>query len=122
MLEQQDFVETIRNSGESLLTIINDILDFSKIEADRLELENQPFLLRECIESALDLLAAKAAEKGLDLAYFIDEQTPEAIVGDITRLRQMLVNLLSNAVKFTEQGEVVLSVSATPVAKDVARG
>jgi signal transduction histidine kinase/DNA-binding response OmpR family regulator/HPt (histidine-containing phosphotransfer) domain-containing protein len=118
-LEQQDFVETIRNSGESLLTIINDILDFSKIEADRLELENQPFMLRECIESALDLLAVRAADKGLDLAYFIDEQTPEAIVGDITRLRQVLVNLLSNAIKFTEQGEVVLSVSTAPASADV---
>ena len=117
-LEQQDFVETIRNSGESLLTIINDILDFSKIEADRLELESQPFLLRECIENALDLLAAKAAEKSLDLAYVVAEQTPEAIVGDITRLHQVLVNLLTNAIKFTEQGEVVLSVSAAPAAED----
>jgi signal transduction histidine kinase len=111
-LEQRDFVETIRNSGETLLTIINDILDFSKIEADRLELEKQPFHLRECIESALDLLAIRASEKGLDLAYMIDAKTPEAIVGDVTRLRQILVNLLSNAIKFTEQGEVVLSVSS----------
>ncbi len=118
-LEQQDFVETIRSSGESLLTIINDILDYSKIEADRLELENQPLLLRECMESALDLLAAKAAEKGLDLAYSVAELTPEAIYGDITRLRQILVNLLSNAIKFTEQGEVVLSVSAEPVSEDI---
>jgi signal transduction histidine kinase/DNA-binding response OmpR family regulator len=109
--EQRDFVETIRNSGEALLTIINDILDFSKIEADRLELENQAFDLRECVESALDLLAARATEKGLDLAYLIDPLTPEAIVGDVTRLRQILVNLLSNAIKFTEQGEVVLTVS-----------
>ena len=110
--EQRDFVETIRYSGEALLTIINDILDFSKIEADRLELEDQAFDLRECVESALDLLAAKAAEKGLDLAYLIDPETPEVITGDVTRLRQILVNLLSNAVKFTEKGEVVLSVSS----------
>ena len=109
--EQHDFIETIRYSSEALLTIINDILDFSKIEADKLELENQAFDLRECIESSLDLLAARAAEKGLDLAYFIDPKTPEAIIGDMTRLRQILINLLSNAVKFTEQGEVVLSVS-----------
>ena len=89
--EQIDFTEVIRNSGENLLTIINDILDFSKIEADKLELENQPFHLRDCVESALDLLAPKAAEKGLDLAYLIDEATPEAIYGDVTRLRQVLV-------------------------------
>jgi signal transduction histidine kinase/DNA-binding response OmpR family regulator/HPt (histidine-containing phosphotransfer) domain-containing protein/PAS domain-containing protein len=114
-LEQRDFVETIRYSGDALLTIINDILDFSKIEADKLELENQPFDLRECVESALDLLATSAAEKGLDLAYMIDPDTPEAIVGDVTRLRQVFVNLLSNAVKFTEQGEVVLSVSSETI-------
>ena len=110
--EQRDFVETVRTSSEALLTIINDILDFSKIEADKLELEYQPFDLRECVEGALDLLAASAAAKGLDLAYSIDPHTPEAIVGDVTRLRQVLVNLLSNAVKFTERGEVVVSVSA----------
>ena len=109
--QQREFVETIRDSGDALLTIINDILDFSKIEADRLELENQPFDLRECVESALDLLAARAAEKGLDLLYVIDPSAPEAIVGDVTRLRQILVNLLSNAVKFTEKGEVVLRVA-----------
>ncbi|MBI1879740.1 MAG: GAF domain-containing protein, partial [Chloroflexi bacterium] len=110
--EQRDFSETIRNSSEALLTVINDILDFSKIEADKLELEYQPFDLRECLEGALDLLATRTAEKGLDLAYLIAPQTPEAIVGDVTRLRQILVNLISNAVKFTETGEVVLSVSS----------
>ncbi len=109
--EQREFTETVRNSSESLLTIINDILDFSKIEADRLDLEHQPFDLRECIEGALDLLASKAGEKGLDLAYLIAPGTPEAIVGDVTRLRQILANLLSNAVKFTERGEVVMSVA-----------
>jgi len=113
--EQSEFSETIRTSGEALLTIINDILDFSKIEADKLELEDQPFDLRACVESSLDLLATGAAEKGLDLAYQIDPVTPEAIVGDITRLRQVLVNLLSNAVKFTAQGEVVLTVSSEPM-------
>jgi signal transduction histidine kinase/CheY-like chemotaxis protein len=109
--EQHDYTETIRSSSESLLTIINDILDFSKIEADKLEVESQPFDLRECIEGSLDLLASKAAEKKLNLAYVIMPGTPEAIIGDITRLRQIFVNLLSNAVKFTEEGEVVLSVS-----------
>ena len=113
--EQSEFAETIRTSGEALLTIINDILDFSKIEADKLELENQPFDLRACVESALDLLGHRCSGKGPGLAYLIDPDTPEAIVGDITRLRQILVNLLSNAVKFTEQGEVVLSVSSEPV-------
>ncbi len=118
--EQRDFTETIRQSGEALLTIINDILDFSKIEADRLELESQAFDLRECIESSLDLLAPSAAEKGLDLAYLVALDTPEAVVGDVTRLRQILVNLLSNAVKFTEQGEVVLSVSSERLSSPAA--
>ena len=117
-LEQSDFVETVRYSSEALLTIINDILDFSKIEAGKLELEKQVFDLREGIESTLDLLAAKVAEKSLDLAYVIDPQTPEAMVGDMTRLRQILINLLNNAIKFTEQGEVVLYVSAQPIEND----
>jgi len=110
--EQNDYVETIRTSGDALLTLINDILDFSKIEAGKLELENQPFDLRTCVEEALDLLAPKAAEKGLELAYIIEEPAPNMLVGDVTRLRQILVNLLGNAVKFTETGEVVVSVSA----------
>jgi PAS domain S-box-containing protein len=111
--EQRDYAEVIRQSGDALLTVINDILDFSKIEVGKLELESQSFDLRECVESALDLVATRAAEKGLDLAYLIGDGTPIAIVGDVTRLRQILLNLLSNAVKFTEAGEVVLSVSAT---------
>jgi PAS domain S-box-containing protein len=110
--EQREYAEIVRQSGDTLLTVINDILDFSKIEAGRLELESQPFDLRECVESALDLVATRAAEKGLDLAYLIGDGTPAAVVGDVTRLRQVLLNLLSNAVKFTEAGEVVLSVSA----------
>jgi PAS domain S-box-containing protein len=108
---QRDFVETIRNSSDSLLTIINDILDFAKIESGKLELEEQPFNLRRCIESALDLVASIASAKGLELAYLIPPQTTEALVGDVTRLRQILANLLSNAVKFTEQGEVIVSVN-----------
>jgi signal transduction histidine kinase len=108
--EQRDYAETIRASGEALLTIINDILDFSKVEAGRLELEMQPFNLRDCIQEALDLLATQAAEKGLDLAYLIAPGTPEGIVGDITRLRQIIINLLNNALKFTKEGEVVVSV------------
>jgi signal transduction histidine kinase/DNA-binding response OmpR family regulator/HPt (histidine-containing phosphotransfer) domain-containing protein/PAS domain-containing protein len=115
--EQRDYLETVRQSGEALLTIINDILDFSKIEANRLEMEHLPFHLRDCVESSLDLMAGAAAEKGLDLAYTIDPQVPEAIVGDVTRLRQILVNLLSNAVKFTENGEVVLSITAERISR-----
>ena len=116
--EQRDFAATIRDSGDALLTIINDILDFSKIEAGRMDVEAHPFDLRECVESALDLIGPRAAEKGLDVAYqFIDAsagEVPVAIQGDVTRLRQILLNLLSNAVKFTEAGEVVLTVQ--PVA------
>lgn len=108
--EQREFVETIRISSDALLGVINDILDFSKIEAKKLELENQPFYLRHCIETALDLVASKAAAKGLDLAYIVEEETPDKLVGDITRLRQVLVNLVNNAVKFTERGEVVVRV------------
>jgi len=110
--EQAEFAETIRNSGEALLTIINDILDFSKIESGKLELEEQPFNLRTCIEESLDLLTPKAAEKGIELAYLFDPHTPNTIRGDITRLRQILVNLLSNALKFTHKGEVTVSVSS----------
>lgn len=110
--EQRDFTSTIRTSGEALLAIINDILDFSKIEAGKLELYNQPFSLRECVESSLDLLRAKAAEKRLELAYIMEDGVPEFIIGDVTRLRQILVNLLSNGVKFTAKGEVICTVSA----------
>jgi signal transduction histidine kinase/CheY-like chemotaxis protein len=110
--EQLEYANTIRDSGETLLTLINDILDFSKIEAGRMDIEQQPFDLRDCIESALDLVAARAAEKDLDIAYELGSEVPAAIQGDVTRLRQILLNLFSNAVKFTEKGEVVLSVSA----------
>jgi GAF domain-containing protein/CheY-like chemotaxis protein/anti-sigma regulatory factor (Ser/Thr protein kinase) len=112
--EQRDYAGTIRDSGDALLTIINDILDFSKIEAGRMDMEAQPFDLRECVESALDLVGARAAEKQLDIAYLFEGDVPLAASGDVTRLRQILLNLLSNAVKFTEQGEVVLSVGAKP--------
>ena len=109
--QQNDFVEIIRGSSDSLLAIINDILDFSKIESGRLDLEEHPFTLRHCVEEALDLVASQAAAKNLDLAYFIDTQTPNNIVGDVTRVRQILVNLITNAVKFTQIGEVVVFVS-----------
>ena len=109
--EQRDFASTIRDSGEALLTIINDILDFSKIEAGHMGIEAHPFDLRECVESALDLVSARAAEKRLDLAYLFEGELPMAINGDVTRLRQILLNLLSNAAKFTEAGEILVTVS-----------
>ncbi len=116
---QREFVETIRLSGDQLLVIINDILDFSKIESEKLELEYQPFDLRDCVEESLDLLASRAAEKDLDLAYIIENGTPNSITGDVTRLRQVLTNLLSNAIKFTEIGEVFVSVSAEKMHDDI---
>jgi len=110
--EQVSFVNTVRSSSDALLAIINDILDFSKIEAGKIELEQQPFFLRELVESSLDLIAPKMAEKHLDLAYIIDNNVPSRLIGDSTRIRQVLANFLSNSVKFTEQGEVVVSVSS----------
>jgi CheY-like chemotaxis protein/HPt (histidine-containing phosphotransfer) domain-containing protein len=112
--EQRSYVETIYSSSESLLTIINEILDFSKIESGKLELERRAFDLRVCIEEALDLLATKAGEKGLDLAYQLDDDVPTSVQGDVTRLRQVLVNLLSNGIKFTAAGEVVVHVKLDP--------
>ncbi|MCX6679022.1 MAG: response regulator [Methanothrix sp.] len=113
-IEQRDYLETIRSSGNALLAIINDILDYSKIDGDKLELEILPFDLAGCIEVSMDLVAAKAAEKGLELTYFQEDDVPTMLMGDEIRLRQILINLLGNAVKFTEKGEVVLSVSSTP--------
>jgi signal transduction histidine kinase/CheY-like chemotaxis protein len=108
--DQRDFAETVRSSGDALLTIINDILDFSKIEAGKMDLDQQPFDLLECVQSALDLMKLKASEKKLELACDVASDVPAAIVGDVTRLRQILVNLLGNAIKFTETGEVVATV------------
>jgi signal transduction histidine kinase/DNA-binding response OmpR family regulator/tetratricopeptide (TPR) repeat protein len=109
--EQREFAETIRSSGDALLSIINDILDFSKIEAGRIDLEQQPFDLRECVEGALGLVAGQASKKGLELGCWIDPQVPAGVLGDETRLRQILLNLLSNALKFTERGEVWVTVT-----------
>ena len=118
-LEQQDFLQTIRTSSDGLLDIINNILDFSKIEAGKLELETVPFNLHECVEDSLDLNAATAYEKGLELAFLISDDVPDALIGDVTRLRQILVNLVSNAVKFTDAGEVFLSVTQHSAQNDV---
>jgi len=119
--QQREFTEIIRNSGDNLLTVINDILDFSKIESGRLELEQEVFDLRECVEGTLDVLAPRAAQKGLDLLYEIQEPAPASVRGDTTRLRQILVNLVGNALKFTERGEVEITVTATAHAEDSVR-
>jgi signal transduction histidine kinase len=107
--EQRELVDIIRSSGDSLLTIINDILDFSKIESGKIELEAHPFELRHCVDDVLDLLAPKAAEKSLDLVALLDPQLPAEVVGDVTRLGQVLVNLIGNALKFTSRGQVTVA-------------
>jgi PAS domain S-box-containing protein len=112
---QTDYVRTIESSGESLLGIINDILDYSKIEAGRIELEIAPFDLRQCIDDALDLFAARARDKLVKLATAIAEGVPSHVAGDAARLRQILVNLVGNAVKFTDAGEIRVHLSAEPV-------
>lgn len=113
--EQADYVETLWTSGEHLLGLIDDILDFSKIESGNVELESRPFDLRICVEEALDLITGKAADKGLELTYEVRPGAPTKLLGDATRLRQVLVNLLSNAVKFTEKGEVEATLDAWPL-------
>ena len=110
--EQHDFMRTIRSSGHSLLAIINDILDFSKIEAGRLDLEAQPFDLVDTIEESLEVMVGAASVKKLDLAYTLAAGTPTTLIGDMIRVRQVLVNLISNAIKFTKQGEVVVEVKS----------
>jgi len=112
---QREYVEVIRGSGDSLLTIINDILDFSKIDAGKLELDLQAFDPQACIEDALELVAPQAFAKGLHVTYQIDSVLPAAIVSDITRVRQILFNLLSNAIKFTDTGDVTVTAAATPL-------
>src|SRR5512135_166490 len=108
---QADYVATIRDSGDALLSVINDILDFSKIEAGRIDLEHEPFDLRECVEQAVSLLSTKAAEKHIELTCLIDPAVPAALIGDESRVRQILLNLLSNSLKFTGAGEVSLTVT-----------
>jgi PAS domain S-box-containing protein len=111
---QRDYAETIRQSGDALLTIIDDILDFSKIESGRLRLDAAVFCLRECVENVLDLLTPRAESKHLELLYEIEDDVPDLVGGDEARLRQILMNLLSNALKFTSRGEVVLRVRCGP--------
>ena len=113
--EQTEYIEGIRNGGEALLTIINDILDFSSAENDKVELEHQPFSLKQLIDESLDLVAIQASQKGLNLSQTINYSTPDTIIGDHGRLRQILVNLLTNAIKFTDKGDISLSVSSKVV-------
>lgn len=116
--EQRDYTETIRHSGEGLLSVINDILDFSKIESGNMELEEHDFNLRNCIEEVLNLFAVKAAKANIDLLYKIDYNIPQQIIGDAHRLRQVLINLVGNAIKFTEKGEIFIGVSLAAPAED----
>jgi signal transduction histidine kinase/CheY-like chemotaxis protein/HPt (histidine-containing phosphotransfer) domain-containing protein len=106
--DEHELVATLKTSSEHLVSVVNDVLDFTKLESGRLELSHEPFDLAVCVESALDLVAIAAAEKGLELVYDFDDDVPETMTGDPGRLRQVLVNLLGNAVKFTQRGEVVL--------------
>jgi PAS domain S-box-containing protein len=110
--DQREYAAIIRDSGDALLAVINDILDFSKIEAGQMELDEQPFDVRDCVEGTLELLAPRAAQKRLELACSVDPAVPAAVTGDATRLRQVLVNLVGNAIKFTDRGEVVVRVGS----------
>lgn len=112
--QQRQFTETIRNAGETLLSLINDILDFSKIESGKFQLESHPFELQHCLEECLDLVSPQAFAKNLNLVYHIAPETPARILGDLTRARQVLVNLLTNAVKFTQEGEIQVLVAPGP--------
>ena len=111
---QREYIEQVKSSADSLLSVINDILDFSKIEAGKLDLDHAPFRLRESLEDTMRTLAQRAHAKGLELACRIAPDVPEALVGDAGRLRQILVNLVGNAIKFTARGEVFVSVEAGP--------
>jgi len=117
--EQRSYIETIRSSGEALMAVINDILDFSKIESGRMDLEDHPFDLSMCIEETIDLFSAQAARKPLDLAYIVEDDIPQMVSGDSSRLRQILINLIGNALKFTSQGEIIVHVSLEQSASSV---
>ncbi len=119
--EQQRFADTIRSSGEALLSIINDILDISKIEAGKLELETIDFDLRMLVGDVAQLLAGRAHKKGLELAVLIPANVPSSLRGDPSRLRQILTNLVGNAIKFTDRGEVVVQVETVEMDEQIAR-
>jgi len=119
--EQKELVETVYTSSDTLLSIINNILDFSKIEAGKVEMEDQPFDLRDCLEVSLNLITPRINSHAVKLAYYLDEQTPNAFNGDVVRLRQILVNLLGNAAKFTEEGEISINVNSERLGTDQYR-
>ena len=116
--EQQNFTQIIQRSGKNLLSVINDVLDFSKIESGNMELYQEAFSLRDCVEEVLDMFAGKAAQQQLNIMYELDERLPEEIVGDSGRLKQILINLIGNAIKFTEHGEVVVTGQQLRLAAD----
>jgi PAS domain S-box-containing protein len=109
--DQKDCLETVRSSGDILISVINNILDFSKIEEGKREIEKQPFELSKCIEDAMDLLTPIAAEKYIQFYYHIDDSIPKRLLGDATSISQILINLLGNAIKFTDRGVVSVHVS-----------
>lgn len=108
--EQREYLATIRNSGDALLTIINDILDFSKIESGNMELELNPFDIRLCIEDVLDLFWLPASQKNIDISYWVSPEIRRKFTGDVSRIRQILVNLVGNAIKFTHKGSILIEV------------
>jgi two-component system, sensor histidine kinase and response regulator len=116
--EQRDYLETVKLSADSLLSVINAILDFSKIEAGKVDLEEADFELRECMETALRTLALQADEKGLELLCDVATEVPDLVHGDSGKLRQVLVNLVGNAIKFTDEGEVALKVQLARMEED----
>lgn len=109
--EQREYAQIIRKSGDALVSVVNHILDFTKIESGKMELEQEPFLLRGCIEETFNLFTAKSKNKKLDLVYYMDDSIPEFLIGDVTRLRQILINLVGNALKFTSKGGVYVLVT-----------
>ncbi len=117
--QQKQYVSTIRNGGQILLSVINNILDFSRIESGNLEIEEHPFYLEQCIEEVLDLMSSRIAEKSIELTALINFELPKQIIGDYNRLRQILLNLVSNAIKFTESGEIVITVDSRSIDREI---
>lgn len=116
--EQKEYTDAIIKSGENLLSVINDILDFSKIESGKMDIEQEDFNLRNCIEEVMDMFSQKSARQHIDLLYDIQHDLPQQIIGDSLRLKQVLINLVNNAIKFTEKGEVFLNVSLNKTLDD----